>query len=397
VRPVSEERPDARIADAAGEVALRAERELGALVGVSSPSGDVAGLEEAVAIVTALLPPEAAIERPACSSPDHGPDLLARIEGTGDRRLLFLGHLDTVVPHTEHRPLESVGRRLLGSGAVDMKGGIVLALEVLRTLAATPEAFAELALLAVADEEWRTHDFVHGPRFQGFDACLCFEAGERGPEGQEGVVVKRKAASTLVVRAIGASSHSGTAPDRGRNALLAIAAAAEGVARAHDPGGPHRLTAVPTILRSGEAFNVVPAEGELWCDLRADSVEAFGPVVNSLPDRPYGADLEAEFIRYWPGMDTREASSALLEQASGLLGRRVVGVERGGASDASHVAEHVPLTVDGLGPRGGGAHTPEEFVDRESLRQRAEVALAVTWAALGAGGGRSAGADSAGA
>ena len=34
-------------------------------------------------------------------------------------------------------------------------------------------------------------------------------------------------------------------------------------------------------------------------------------------------------------------------------------------------------TIDGLGPRGGGAHTSQEFVLRDSLRTRAEVALAV--------------------
>ncbi len=43
----------------------------------------------------------------------------------------------------------------------------------------------------------------------------------------------------------------------------------------------------------------------------------------------------------------------------------------------------IPLTVDGLGPRGGGAHTPEEFVLTASLQHRAEVALAVAFAALG--------------
>jgi glutamate carboxypeptidase len=42
----------------------------------------------------------------------------------------------------------------------------------------------------------------------------------------------------------------------------------------------------------------------------------------------------------------------------------------------------IPLTVDGLGPRGGGAHTPEEFVFIESLQHRAEVALAVALEAL---------------
>jgi glutamate carboxypeptidase len=38
--------------------------------------------------------------------------------------------------------------------------------------------------------------------------------------------------------------------------------------------------------------------------------------------------------------------------------------------------------VDGLGPRGGAAHNPEEYVLTTSLRPRAEVALAVLDAAL---------------
>jgi glutamate carboxypeptidase len=42
----------------------------------------------------------------------------------------------------------------------------------------------------------------------------------------------------------------------------------------------------------------------------------------------------------------------------------------------------VPLTVDGLGPRGGGAHNPEEWVSRESLHSRAQVAMAVVAALL---------------
>ena len=41
------------------------------------------------------------------------------------------------------------------------------------------------------------------------------------------------------------------------------------------------------------------------------------------------------------------------------------------------------MTVDGLGPRGGGAHAPHEYVLRASLRARAEVALALVAAVLG--------------
>jgi glutamate carboxypeptidase len=81
-------------------------------------------------------------------------------------------------------------------------------------------------------------------------------------------------------------------------------------------------------------------------------------------------------------MDAGDATAALLERAGAALGRPVVGVPRGGASDASHLARMIPLTVDGLGPRGGKAHNPGEFVLAESLASRAEVALAVIDAAL---------------
>ena len=82
--------------------------------------------------------------------------------------------------------------------------------------------------------------------------------------------------------------------------------------------------------------------------------------------------------RRWPGMDARGATEGLLAAASTALGRPVVAAQRGGASDASHfAAAGIALTVDGLGPRGGGAHAPHEFVDSRSLRPRAEVALAL--------------------
>jgi glutamate carboxypeptidase len=88
-------------------------------------------------------------------------------------------------------------------------------------------------------------------------------------------------------------------------------------------------------------------------------------------------------LRRWPGMDTTQAAGPLLAGASARLGRPIIGVPRGGASDASHFAAAIPLTFDGLGPRGGGAHTPGEFVLAASLRDRAEVALAVAAEVLG--------------
>ncbi len=364
-------------------MARRAEREVEALVAVSSPSGDIQGAEECLAVCGLLLPEEAETERVPCSSPAHAPDLVARLRGTGTRRALLLGHLDTVVAHGAHRGIDRREGRLVGSGTIDMKGGDVLALGAMRAFARRPELYAELALLLVVDEEWRTAPFAHVERFAGWDACLCFEAGELAHDGAaEGVIVRRKAAGTLRVTAQGQASHSGSAPDRGRNALLALAAAAQAIAARHDPSGPDRLTAVPTILRSGEAFNRVPDAGELFCDLRADDAAAFSAVAGAVPAEVGGATLTPEMVRLWPGMDSTVATRPLLERATSTLGRSVVGVPRGGASDASHFAATVPLTVDGLGPRGGKAHNPDEFVLAASFAPRAEVALAVIAAAL---------------
>jgi glutamate carboxypeptidase len=373
---------DQFVADGAAEIAARAQRELEALVGISSPSGDVEGADEAVALCAALLPPQAQCERVPCSTPGSADDLVARIEGHGTGRLLLLGHLDTVIEHSAHGPLRRDGGRLYGPGTVDMKGGVVLALGVARALCERPETFGEVAVLLVTDEEWRRHEFRHIERFSAFDACLCFEGGQRTADGDEAVVVHRKAAGTMRVVATGRAAHSGSAPDQGRNALLALAETAITVARQHAPNGPERLSVVPTVVRSGEAFNVVPAEGELLFDMRADRLEALEAVCGTVPEELDGVGLETKMLRRWPGMDSRAATRELLERAGARLGRPIIGMPRGGASDASHFAPRIPLTVDGLGPRGGGAHTPEEFVHAPSLAERAQVALAMAAAVL---------------
>ena len=373
---------EARIAQGAERIAARAEEELDRLVTVSSPSGDVTGAEEAFAVARSLAPAEAQVERSPCSSDDHADDLILTLRGSGRGRVLLLGHVDTVHSHEVHRALERDAGLLIGSGSVDMKGGDVLALGVLRELARRPHDFEQVALLLVCDEEWRVGDFVHTQRFAGWDACLCFEGGELTADGHEAVVVRRKAAGTLRVRAHGRSSHSGSAPDAGANALLALASAAQAVAACHDPAGTAHLTAVPTVVQSGVSFNVVPAAGELLCDLRADELATFDTVLAGLPATVDGVRLEGNLLRRWPGMDSSGPTAALLEAAGMRLARPIIGVARGGASDASYMAPVIETTIDGVGPRGGGAHTPGEHVLADSLRTRAEVALAIVDAVL---------------
>ena len=367
----------------AKRIAERAERDLAALVDVSSPSGDIEAAEAVVAVATALLPDGVTTERLECSSPNHAEDLLAHLPGTGEGKLLLLGHLDTVIPHAEHHPMRREGDLLRGPGTIDMKGGVALSLGVARMLAERPELFAEVSLLLVVDEEWRTAPFAHAARFADHDACLCFEAGETTNGGGDAGGVVRKAAGTLRIEARGRAAHSGSEPDAGRNALLALAKVAARIAEHHDPHGPDRITVVPTIMRSGEAFNIVPAAGELSFDVRAADLGPIEALLDAVPPAIDGVELDATLIRRWPAMQMAERAAPLLERAGELLGRPITGKERGGASDASHLAAGAPLlAIDGLGPLGGGSHAPDEHVIAASLERRAEVALALVAAAL---------------
>lgn len=372
----------ADLAGLAARLAPRAVEEMDRLVAVSSPFGDHPGAERAIELCTRFLPQGARVQRLPCSTEACSPDLLGVIDGQGTRRILLLGHLDTVISHAHHHPPRADDGRIYGSGTSDMKGGDAIALAVARALAADRTRFAQLAVLLVCDEEWRTAPFAHAARFAGYDACLCFEAGERTPDGEEGVVVRRKGAGSLRVRAHGRAAHSGVAPQDGRNALVALAAAVGTLTALSDPQGPERLTVVPTVLRCGEALNVVPADGELVVDIRAADTDVFARVRDAVPAEVGGATLEARLERVWPAMDTEQVTAPLLRDAAKLLGAPIVPRSRGGASDASHFAPGVPLTLDGLGPRGGGAHTPGEFVLERSVAERLAVALAVAQAAL---------------
>lgn len=370
------------VPDATTEVTARVQAEMEALCAVSSPWGDHPGVERCIELAVSFLPAGGEVERIPSSSSACADDLLVRYRGSGSRRLMLLGHLDTVVAHAHHRPVTLEHGRLTGSGTSDMKGGVAISLAVARALVGEPDRFAELAVLLVTDEEWRTEPFIHAPRFAGYDACLCFEAGERAADGSEAVIVQRKGAGTLQVHATGRAAHSGSQPQLGRNALLALSRVALQVAAAHDPDGPERLTVVPTILTSGEALNMVPPSGVLTVDMRSDDTDAFGRVIAAIPAELDEVALEPVMERVWPAMDSRAATRELLARAADRLGAPIIASARGGASDASHFAPTIPLTVDGLGPRGGGAHTPGEFVNPDAIRIRTEVALAVARAAL---------------
>ena len=196
--------------------------------------------------------------------------------------------------------------------------------------------------------------------------------------------MRRKAAGTVEVLAAGRAAHSGSAPDKGRNALLALARAAQAVAALPRPRGCRAAQrGADHAAARARPSTSCPADGELVCDVRADDAEAFDAVLAALPAEVGGASLRARLMRVWPGMDARAATRRALERRRALLGRRGRRrCARRRRATRRTSARRSPLTIDGLGPRGGGAHAAHEYVLEPSLRPRAEVALAVVDAVL---------------
>ena len=271
-----------------------------------------------------------------------------------------------------------------------MKGGDVLALGVLRALAARAGDLGEAALLLVNDEEWRLGRFGHVQRFAGWDACLCFEAGELDPgSGEDAVVVRRKAAGTVKVVAQGRSAHSGSAPDKGVNALLAAAAAAQAVAGVHAPAGagpPHGRADGPAHRRGVQRRPGPTPSSSATCAPTAarPSTGCSGRSRRRSGEATLSGGAASASGRGWTA---RAATAPLLDAAGALLGRPVAARRarrRERREPLRRPRSRSPSTVSG--PRGGGAHAVHEHVLEPSVRPRAEVALGLrrrSWRADG--------------
>jgi glutamate carboxypeptidase len=189
--------------------------------------------------------------------------------------------------------------------------------------------------------------------------------------------VARKGCGTFRVRFAGRPSHAGLAPEKGASALAEMARFVlflEGV------GSPSQETTVTaTVARAGSAANVVPEAAELCVDARAwtraEAERVTAAIGRYRPaDGAVGIAVEGGFDH--PPLEPTVASEALFEAARRLaadLGLELGAARVGGASDGNLTAAAGLPTLDGLGPRGDGAHAHDEHVLVVDLPLRAAL------------------------
>lgn len=305
----------------------------------------------------------------------------------GSPRVLLGIHMDTVYPPAAEPPrveLAPDGAVLRGPGVTDAKGGLVVMLVALEAFSRFgPADRLRWEALVNADEE------VGSPG----SAPLLAEAADRNDVGllfepaldEAGTLAGARRGSgnfTVVVR--GRAAHAGRHFAAGRNAVAAAArlATACDTLNHADRG----LTVNVAALHGGASVNVVPDLAVLHLNVRVDTPAETDWVTHRL------ADLAAEAGRA-DGISTTlhggfHCPPKLLDgPAQALLGRilacgRTLGLAlesrpTGGACDGNKLAAAGLPTIDSLGVRGGGIHSPAEYLAVASLAERAKLTALV--------------------
>jgi glutamate carboxypeptidase len=351
------------------------EADLEALVGIESPSDDPAAVTRCAEwLCERLGRAGVAAELRRCSP--RGAAVLAHT-GEGTAGTLLLGHHDTVWPvgTLAERPYALRAGRATGPGCFDMKAGLAVAVAVLEALALRAPP-SPVVLLSVPDEE------VGGEASRELllaTARRCERVLVLEPSADGAAKVARKGTGQFELRFRGRAAHAGLEPEKGASALAELARA---VGFAESLADAERGTSVtPTVARAGTAVNVVPEHASLQLDARVWSLAEGERVERALRSRrPEDPRVECEVLGGFdrPPLEPTAESDALFERARSVaerLGGSLAAARVGGASDGNLTAAAGVATLDGLGPRGGGAHAPDEWVDAADLPFRAALLL----------------------
>ena len=294
---------------------------------------------------------------------------------TGKGGVVLVGHHDTVFPPGTFVGFRRDEAKAYGPGVLDMKGGLAIIRTALAALADTGLlAGLPLMFVSVSDEEIGSPDGrrVIEEHARGAAAGLVFEAGRM----TDAIVTQRKGTGKLKVTARGKAAHAGNDLASGVNAIWALARFIDGVQRLTEGG----TTVNVGLVRGGTSANTVPAEATCEIDVRivrgADAerlLVAADHLAREIADDS-GAKITIEGgIRRQP-LERLAGTPAILERYAAAARAEGLGGDEaalmGGGSDANTLAAMGVPAIDGLGPRGKGFHTHDEFAELATFEPR---------------------------
>src|SRR5215471_18300265 len=261
----------------------------------------------------------------------------------GEPRVLVIGHLDTVWPigTLERLPFRVTAEgRAHGPGIFDMKSGIAVALESLRTMVSRRlPTKRPITMLLTCDEEIgsKTSRGLIEEEAKNGAAALVLEPPITGGVVKTG----RKGIGTFTVRALGRAAHAGLDPSSGVNAIVELAHQTLRLAALNDY--EQGITVSVGLIQGGSALNVIPPEATAKVDVRfwtPEDGENLVAAIRGLTPATAGAQVEVSGGINRPPMPRSEKNIALYEHARALaaeLGFDLKDEVVGGGSDGNFI------------------------------------------------------------
>ena len=303
----------------------------------------------------------------------------AGVSGNARRNILLMGHRDTVFPkgEPERRPFRVENGIAYGPGVADMKAGLVMNMFVMAAFKAVGGAPGPLVGLFTGDEEIGSPEGRPVIEDEARRARVVFNSEPGRPNG--GVVTGRKGGVFMAVEIEGRAAHSGGNFESG---ISAIGELAQKVTAIHALTDLKRgITLNVGLVSGGQSVNTVAPHAQLQIDLRyvepADREEVMGKIHDIVarsyvPGTRAALTIRGEFLP----LTQSPAAARLFELYVGAAresGLAVGGEFSGGCADSGFTAAVGAPTICAVGPIGGKAHSPEEYLEVASMVPRAQA------------------------
>ena len=299
--------------------------------------------------------------------------------GNAGRNIVLMGHRDTVFPKGEaaRRPFRIENGRAYGPGVADMKAGLVMNAFVLAAFKKFGGAPGPIVGLFTGDEEIGSPEGRAAIEAEGRMARAVFNSEPGRPSGN--VVTARKGGVFMVMSIEGKAAHSGGNFEAGISAIEELARKIIAIHALTDLKAG--ITLNVGLVRGGQSVNTVAPHAEGEIDLRYvepaqrdDIVARIEQIVRlaHVPGTRATLTIKGEFLPVNP----TAASNALFEAYVGAAadaGLQVAGEFSGGCADSGFTAAVGAPTICGVGPVGGRAHSPEEYLEVDTMVPRAQA------------------------
>jgi len=287
------------------------------------------------------------------------------------KRLLLLGHLDTVFPPDTFEKFTEDDTWIYGPGVCDMKGGNYVALSALRNVYKKRGEIHNIDFLLVSDEETGSDDSKHlsARLAKAYDYCMVFEAAGVHDE----VVVGRKGVGTFFIEIEGIAAHAGNHYDKGADANLEAALKLQKLVALTD------LEKGTTVnvgkMEGGIGANTISPKSHLTFELRYTRTDERDRVLGAIDEIVHTAYVEGTEATLSGGiqrdvMQPTPEQAVFVEKINTLCNITLPTESRGGVSDANIIASQGTPTLDGWGPYGDGDHTVHERASKKSFESR---------------------------